>query len=135
MITMSNGNGMDGELVDKAGMNLGIGVAGSGGLSPRDGRALAKDVSHSTASALARAYRVEMEGRLSEHKVSTLASVARSAMSEMALVHSVEDTLIKGLQGSAISSVAVDRIDLISREFSIAAGDIMLKTARQIGGM
>lgn len=135
MITMSNGNGMDGELVDKAGMNLGIGVSSSGGLLARDGRALAKDVSHSTASALARAYRVEMEGRLVEHKVSTLASVARSAMSEVALVNAVEDTLIKGLAGSAISSVAVDRIDMISREFSIAAGDIMLRAARQISGI
>lgn len=133
MITMNSDSGMGGELVDRAG--TGLGAAGVGGLSPRDGRALAKRVSRSTASALARAYRVEMEGRLAEHKVAALSSVARAAMGEVALVHALEDGLLKSVANTPLAGVAVERLDLVSREFSASAAAIMRQSAQRISDL
>lgn len=104
-------------------------------LSARAERELTRQVSGMQVSGLARAYRVQLEARLAEHKVAALSTVASSAMSEVALIHSVEDGLIKGVQGTPVADVAVDRIDVISREFSIAAGRIMLKTAQHLSGI
>jgi light-regulated signal transduction histidine kinase (bacteriophytochrome) len=104
-------------------------------LSARAERELTRQVSSMQVSSLARAYRLQLEARLAEHKVAALSTVARSAMSEVALIHSVEDSLIKGMQGTPVADVAVDRIDVISREFSIAAGQIMLKTAQHLSGI
>lgn len=109
--------------------------ASTDGLSPRAERQVSRQIEQIQGSALARAYRVEMESQLAQRKVAALSSVARHAMSETAIVHSVEDTLIKSLQGTAVGSVAVDRIDLIAKEYAIAAGDIMLNTARHISSL
>ena len=109
--------------------------SGTMSLSPRAERELARQVSGTQASGLARAYRVQMETKLAEHKVAALSSVACSAMSEVAFVHTMEDGLLKGLAGTPVAGVAADRVDLVSREFSIAAGQIMLHAARQIADL
>jgi hypothetical protein len=121
-------NSRNSELVNRLG-------SGAVSLSSRSERELTRQVSSMQVSGLARAYHVELEARLAEHKVASLSSVASSAMSEVALIHSMEDSLIKGLQGTPVADVAVDRIDVISREFSIAAGQIMLKTAQHLSSM
>lgn len=109
--------------------------SGTMSLSPRAERELARQVSGTQASGLARAYRVQMETKLAEHKVAALGSVACSAMSEVAFVHTMEDGLLKGLASTPVAGVAADRVDLVSREFSIAAGQIMLHAARQIADL
>ena len=109
--------------------------ASTDGLSPRVERQVSRQIERIQGSALARAYRMEMESQLAQRKLAALSSVARSAMSETAIVHSVEDTLLKSLAGTAVGSVAVDRIDLIAKEYAIAAGDIMLNTARHISSL
>lgn len=121
-------NSRNSELINRFG-------SGAVSLSSRSERELTRQVSSMQVSGLARAYHVELEARLAEHKVASLSSVASSAMSEVALIHSMEDTLIKGLQGTPVAGVAADRIDVISREFSIAAGQIMLKTAQHLSSM
>lgn len=104
-------------------------------LSSRSERKLIRQVSSIQVSVLARAYHVRLEARRAEHKVAALSTVTSSAMSEVVLIHSTEDTLIKGLQGTPVAGVTVDRIDVISQEFSIAAGQIMLKTAQHLSNM
>ena len=104
-------------------------------LSPQVTREVSRSLERAEGSALTRAYQVEMESRVAGCKVTALSSVARTAMSEVAFVHSIEDTLVKSLHGTAVGSVAIDRLDLISREYAIAAGDLVLRTARRMADM
>jgi DICT domain-containing protein len=124
---------MNSELIDRTGISPG--AAAGCELSPRDERQVMKEVSRAQSSALVRAYRVEIESRLSQRKVAALSSVARAAMGEVALVHALEDGLLKSVANTPLAGVAVERLDLVSREFSASAAVIMRQSAQRISDL